>query len=143
MELLKRSICLSICLMAFHSMIGAQSITFYANITDPATGQLPGHVWIGIREEMGDETTWGFYSDGRLQNEGQRRADISYTFKVPSLAPIQKIIQHYRSENVNYSLGVNDCRHFAELVARAAKLRTPSVGLQSPADWLAQLVDLN
>ncbi len=120
----------------------AQTVTFYANISgDYSEISWIGHVWVEFAEGN-NKQAYGFYPEGVL-NDGPRPYDISYGWKVSPTAYREglKVIQQY--QNKGYILGVRDCRSFARAVARAVGLRTPNQGVKSPAEWLADLVDLN
>jgi len=116
-------------------------VTFYANISELGLSDWYGHAWVGFGSGR-DEERYGFYPEG-LQNEGGRSADISYFFQVSSAAYENglNVIEEY--QNQNYVFGVRDCRKFVQSVARAIGLRVPSVGIKSPAEWMADLVDMN
>ena len=81
----------------------------------------------------------GALTDG-LKNEN-RTADISFSFKAETLEPAYRVIEEYRSKV--YLPAVRDCRRFASDLARAVGLRIPSISTQLPADWLAELVEMN
>lgn len=125
-------------------MAGAQStITFYANISDTQSGSgWIGHVWVGLKDGAGAEQVVGFYYPDGLRDESGRKADLDYTFSVASLAPARKVVEAYNAKT--YIPGLRDCRAFASDVAASVGLRVPdSRGTKSPAEWMADLVDLN
>lgn len=124
------------------------TITFFANITT-SLESFPGHIWVEV-DNGTVNFNYGFYAsdndpntlDGLISDK-YRKADVSYTFKITdaSFKKTIKVIQKYIHSD--YIIGINDCRMFAKKMAVAAGLKAPKVGLQSPAEWMAELVEAN
>jgi len=143
---MKKLISFCFLLLTGFTLSYAQKVTFYANISgskgSPEVGWM-GHVWCGFSStNAGGETMYGFYPEGLIP-ENARPSDISYSWKVSgeSFSRVVVVINEYQQKG--YLLGVRDCRNFARDVAMAAGLSVPSAGIKSPAEWLADLVDLN
>lgn len=128
----------------YHQFQPQKKVTFYANISD--FNDWSGHVWVGFYDGN-KEVAYGFYNgsfmvNGKIKNEAGRKWDINYTFPVNDIQ-YDRGLQVLATYNRLYLLGKKDCRHLASHVARAIGLNTPSFGIKSPAEWLADLVDLN
>lgn len=124
------------------ALTAQKSIIFYANISKASHEDWTGHVWAGFSDGRSSEKMYGFYPDG-IRDDARRSRDVSYRFFISDegFASALKTVQEF--QNTRYIIGFKDCRMFAESVARAAGLKTPSVGIKSPAEWLAELVALN
>ena len=123
------------------------TITFYANIS--TLEDWTGHVWVEVKNEE-HTFNYGFYPDDddptKLQglvSDKYRKADVSYSFQITEqqFNRTIEVIKEYL--HADYTFGLNDCRRFAQRMAQVAGLNTPSVGMKSPAEWLADLVDAN
>ncbi|MCO6490087.1 MAG: hypothetical protein J5I98_16870 [Phaeodactylibacter sp.] len=123
------------------------TITFFANIS--TLEEWLGHVWVEV-DNGTHNFNFGFYPTDDdpttlqgLVSDKYRKADISYTFKI-SEAQFQNTIPVIKEYiHAEYTFGINDCRRFAQRMARAAGLNTPDIGMKSPAEWMADLVDAN
>lgn len=138
-----RALILSVFSLNFIIVADAQStITFYANISDTESESgWVGHVWVGLKDGAGAERVVGFYPGG-LRDDSGRTADINYSFPIQSTAPAGNVLEEYSAKG--YFLGLRDCRAFASDVAAAVGLRVPAGrGARSPAEWMAELVELN
>ncbi len=121
-----------------------KKVTFYARISD--FNDWSGHVWVGF-DDGSREMAYGFYNgkhmvNGKIKNEAGKKWDINYSFPVRDdqyYDGLQALIEYRRL----YLLGKKDCRDLARKVAIAIGLKTPSFGLKSPAEWMADLVDMN
>ncbi len=123
------------------ALMAQKNITFYANISEATTEGWAGHVWAGFSNGISEEV-YGFYPDG-IRNDSGRHGEVNYTFPVSEegFAKALKVVEEFR--NARYFIGFKDCRSFAQSVASAAGLNTPSLGIKSPAEWLGALLDLN
>ena len=116
-------------------------VTFYANISRENLTDWTGHAWVGLC--VGNqEVVYGFYPKGLLSDK-ERKADINYSFKVSKLKvqSALKIVNKYKSEK--YILGILDCRRFVQYIAKELGLKVSPVGIKSPEEWMADLVDAN
>jgi len=102
-----------------------------------------GHVWVKLVNPSMAKAV-GYYPDG-LRNEKATNHDVKYSFTVDDyLVPdLIAIFKQHDDHGELYRLGRYDCRYFAKTVAEAAGLEVPRPGTSSPAEWLAELVDLN
>ncbi len=119
-------------------------VSFYANHPNTGCGSgedfSPGHIWVGFKSPQ-RKFQLGYYPEG-LQAESTH-ADVSFTFPVTrqQFDIAVDVISIYHDNS--YIIGVNDCRSFAELIARTIDLELPNKGIKSPAIWLSELVELN
>jgi hypothetical protein len=126
------------------------NVTFMAEIStwdDPL-----GHIWVRFGD--GHDQVFGFYPAGdskkamfrlagEVSDDSYRRADVSYTFKVTDaeFAKGRAVIETYRTKS--YVFPIANCKSMVAGIARAIGLKTPSGFMQSPAEYLGNLVDAN